>query len=97
MSPNRNKGLARPVVTVHRQPDAAEHSINVVKGLPRRSGFSGTGYDGLAIVVIDMVDDGITPVTLVTGPPGAAAGRHLQLRRDAHRVAKEYDAAFAGI
>jgi len=98
LSPNRNKGgLAWPVVTVHRQPDAAEHSINVVKGLPRRSGFSGTGYDGLAIVVIDMVNDGKTPVTLVTGPPAPPAGDIFNYDAMLTRVANEYDAAFAGI
>jgi hypothetical protein len=97
ISPNRNKGLARPVVTVHRQPDAAEHSINVVKGLPRRSGFSGTGYDGLAIVVIDLVNDGMTPVTLVTGPPAPPPGDIFNYDAMLTRVANEYDAAFAGI
>jgi len=97
VSPNRNKGLARPVVTVHRQPAAAEHSINVVKGLPRRSGTSGTGYDGLAIVVIDMVNDGVTPVTLVTGPPAPAPGDIFNYDAMLIRVANEYDAAFARI
>jgi hypothetical protein len=97
ISPNRNRGLAQPVVTVHRQPDAAEHSINVVKGLPRRSGFSGTGYDGLAIVVIDMFNDGKTPVMLVTGPPAPPPGDIFNYDAMLTRVANEYDAAFAGI
>ncbi len=97
LSPERNKGLARPVVTIHRQPAAAEHSINVVKGLPRRSGISGTGYDGLAIVVIDMVNDGVTPVTLVTGPPAPPPGDIFNYDAMLTRVANEYDAAFARI
>jgi hypothetical protein len=97
VSPNRNKGLAQPVVTVHRQPDAAEHSINVVKGLPRRSGTSGTGYDGLAIVVIDMTNNGVTPVTLVTGPPAPPPGDIFNYDAMVTRVANEYDAAFARI
>lgn len=97
VSPNRNKGLARPVVTVHRQPAAAEHSINVVKGLPRRSGTSGTGYDGLAIAVIDMVNDGVAPVTLVTGPPAPPPGDIFNYDAMLTRVANEYDAAFARI
>jgi len=33
------------VITTHKQPAAAEHSVKVVKGLPRRSGTSGEGYD----------------------------------------------------
>jgi hypothetical protein len=97
ISPNRNKGLARPVVTVHRQPAAAEHSINVVKRLRRRSGLSGKGYDSLAIVVIDMVNDGITPVTLVTGPPAPPPGDIFNYDAMLMRVANEYDAAFARI
>jgi hypothetical protein len=98
VSPNRNKGLSPPlVVTVHRQPDAAEHSINVVKGLPRRSGTSGTGYDGLAIVVIDMINDGITPVTLVTAPPAPQPGDIFNYDAMLTRVANEYDAAFARV
>jgi hypothetical protein len=97
MSPERNKGLARPVVTVHRQPDAAQHSIKVVEGLPRRSGTSGTGYDGLAIVVVDMVNDGVTAVRLVTGPPAPPPGDIFNYDAMLTRVANEYDAAFARI
>jgi hypothetical protein len=63
------------------------------------SGFSGTGYDGLAIVVIDLVNDGMTPVTLVTEPPAPPPGDIFNYDYDAMltRVANEYDAAFARI
>lgn len=100
ISPDRNKHLSpgqSPVVTFHKQPDAAEHSINVVKGLPRRSGTSGTGYDGLAIVVIDMPNDGITPVRLITTQPAPARGDIFNYQAMLTRVANEYDAAFTGI
>jgi hypothetical protein len=100
VSPNRNKGLvggARPLVTAHKQPSAADYSINVVKGLPRRSGVSGTGYDGMAIVVIDMANDGVTPVKLVTGPPAPPPGDIFNYTAMLTRVANEYDAAFARI
>jgi hypothetical protein len=78
-------------------PAAAQHSIKVVEGLPRRSGTSGTGYDGLAIVVIDMVNDGVTPVALVTGSPAPPPGDIFNYDAMLTRVANEYDAAFARI
>jgi hypothetical protein len=100
ISPDRNKRLGSgeaPVVTTHNQPAAALRSINVVKGLPRRSGTSGTGYDGLAIVVVDMTNDGVTPVRLVTAPPAPPPGDIFNYDAMLTRVANEYDAAFARI
>ncbi len=100
ISPDRNKNLGEDEprnVTIHKQPAAAERSINVVKGLPRRSGTSGTGYDGLAIVAVDMPNDGITPVRLVTGPPAPPPGDIFNYETMLTRVANEYDAAFTRI
>lgn len=100
ISPDRNKNLAPgqpPDVTIHKQPAAAEHSINVVKGLPRRSGTSGIGYDGLAIIVIDMPNDGVTPVRLITGPPAPPRGDIFNYEAMLTRVANEYDATFTRI
>lgn len=100
ISPDRNKGVASlPVVTVtmHRQPDAAAFSINVVEGLPRRSGASGVGYDGMAIVVVDMPNDGVTPVKLVTVPPAPQPGDIFNYDAMLTRIANEYDATFARI
>ena len=100
ISPDRNKNLASDEprnVTIHKQPAAAEHSINVVKGLPRRSGTSGTGYDGMAIVVIEMPNDGITPVRLITAPPAPPRGDIFNYDTMLTRVSNEYDAAFTRI
>jgi hypothetical protein len=100
ISPDRNKNLAPDQprdVTIHKQPGAAERSINVVKGLPRRSGTSEAGYDGLAIVVIDMSNDGTTPVRLITGPPAPPRGDIFNYDVMLTRVANEYDAAFTRI
>lgn len=100
ISPDRNKNLAPDAprdVTIHKQPSAVEHSIDVVKSLPRRSGTSGTGYDGLAIVVIDMPNDGTTPVHLITGPPAPPRGDIFNYDTMLTRVANEYDAAFTRI
>lgn len=101
ISPDRNKRIAYPplvaTVTMHRQPDAAAFSVRVVEGLPRRSGSSGIGYDGMAIVVIDMPNDGVTPVKLVTGPPAPQPGDIFHYGAMLTRIANEYDATFARI
>jgi hypothetical protein len=70
LSPDQNKDNfpQRPVWSRHVQPRAAELAIEKAKQLPRRSHPNETGYDGLAIVVIDMSNDG-SPVNLVTRPP----------------------------
>lgn len=100
ISPDRNKNLGPDQprnVTIHKQPAAAERSINVVKGLPRRSGTSGSGYDGLAIVVIDMPNDGTTPVRLITSAPAPPRGDIFNYDAMLTRVSNEYDAAFTRI
>jgi hypothetical protein len=98
ISPDRNKGTAPgKTVTIHKQPAAAAFSIGVVEGLPRRSGASGTGYDGMAIVVVDMPNDGVTQVKLVTAPPAPQPGDIFNYDSMLTRIANEYDATFSRI
>jgi hypothetical protein len=99
ISPDRNKGTGSGgvTVTIHRQPTAAAFSINVVEGLPRRSGASGVAYDGMAIAVVDMPNDGVTPVRLVTAPPAPQPGDIFNYDNMLTRIANEYDATFARI
>jgi hypothetical protein len=99
ISPDRNKDPAQSAVTVtmHRQPSAAAFSINVVEGLPRRSGVSGVGYDGMAVVVVDMPNDGVTSVKLVTAPPAPQPGDIFNYENMLTRIANEYDATFGRI
>jgi hypothetical protein len=98
ISPDRNKPPSSVItVTMHRQPGAAASSIRVVESLPRRSGASGAGYDGMAIVVVDMANDGITPVSLVTEPPAPQPGDIFHYDAMLTRIANEYDATFARI
>lgn len=75
------------------QPKAAIGAAKRIQDLPRRSGSTGVGYDGLAMVLIDMVNDG-TPATLVSDPPAPKAGDALHYDAMIHRVANEYDARF---
>ncbi|HMH94616.1 MAG TPA: hypothetical protein VK586_26470 [Streptosporangiaceae bacterium] len=98
ISPDRNKGTAPgKTVTIHKQPAAAAFSTDVVGGLPRRSGASGTGYDGMAIVVIDMPNDGVTPVKLVRARPAPQPGEIFNYESMLTRIANEYDATFSRI
>jgi hypothetical protein len=75
LSTDRNKKNfpENPDWSKHAQPRAAQLAIDKVKQLPRRSRPNETGYDGLAVVVIDMKNDG-SPVGLVTGPPAPNPG-----------------------
>ena len=77
VSPGRNKYSSSQVVTTHRQPAAVESVTRVVKRLPRRAAASSVGYDGFAIVVVELVNDGETRVKLVTGSLRTATRRHF--------------------
>jgi hypothetical protein len=99
ISPALNPGLfsgAAPVVSHHSQPGDAARVVETVQSLPRRSRSSGEGYDGLAIVVVDLKNDG-TPVGLVTEPPAPPASSALHYDAMIRRVANEYDVAFRAI
>jgi hypothetical protein len=74
----------------HTQPRDVLGAIAKVEQLPRRSGDEGSGYDGLAIVLVDLVNDG-RPVTLSSGPPVPA---NYEYHRMIVRIANEYDVRF---
>lgn len=75
LSPDLNKRnrTAEPEWSVHDQPRSAQLAIDKVKQLPRRSNPTGSGYDALSIVVVDMPNDG-SSVSLVSSPPAPQAG-----------------------
>jgi hypothetical protein len=75
LSPDLNKKNRAndPEWSTHDQPRDATLAIDKVRQLPRRSKTGDTGYDALAIVVIDAANDGF-PVRLVTRPPAPQAG-----------------------
>lgn len=75
LSPDRNKKnrLNEPEWSKHNQPRDASLAIDKAKQLPRRAKPGETGYDALAIVAIDMANDG-SKVTLITGPPAPQRG-----------------------
>lgn len=70
LSPDLNKKnrLHSPDWSSHDQPRDARLAVDKVRQLPRRAKPGDVGYDALAIVVVQLVNDG-TPVSIVSAPP----------------------------
>lgn len=98
LSPTNNpKGSSyfdATVVNAEQQPRQADLTVKHVAGLPRRGGPKATGYDSLAIVVVDMRNDG-GPVRLVDQPPAPPADSVFRYSQAIRRIASEYDASFS--
>jgi len=92
ISPDRNKvnlSEHQPDISRHRQPDDALRVIGKVQEIRRRSGESGSGFDAVGVMVVDMANDG-TPVNVLDSPdPVFPYGQMVQ------RVATEYAAGFS--
>lgn len=75
LSPDLNKAnrKKKAVWSKHNQPRDAQLAVDKARQLPRRSKTGDTGYDALAITIIDCANDG-SPVKLVTTPPAPLAG-----------------------
>ncbi len=95
LSPDLNKKNRQtdPEWSVHRQPRDAELAIDKIRQLPKRSKTGDTGYDALAIVVIDCVNDG-SPVELVTSPPAPQPGDIYHYTSMIDRLAHIYATRF---
>ncbi len=95
LSPDLNKKNRQtdPEWSVHRQPRDAELAVDKVRQLPKRSKTGDTGYDALAIVVIDCVNDG-SPVELVTSPPAPQPGDIYHYTSMIDRLAHIYATRF---
>lgn len=97
VSPDLNKKRRGPkLVSTHAQPSAAEAILEKVKEIPRRTGPRTNGFDGLAIVLVSLANDG-SPVGLVTAPPAPQPGDIFFYDNMITRVANEYDTTFASI
>lgn len=81
-------------VSHHRQPQAAEEVIAKVSQLPRRTNVREEGFDAFAIVVVECVNDGKTPVKLVKKAPAPASGDIYEYGSMIQRLAMLYDARF---
>jgi hypothetical protein len=98
VSPDLNKTPGAAVVlSKHSQPVAAAAVVAKVREIPRRTGSATEGYDGLGIVVISAINDGASPVSLVTTPPAPPRGDIFYYDNMITRVANEYDTTFKSI
>lgn len=95
LSPDLNKKNRAydPEWSHHDQPRDAQLAINKVRQLPKRSKTGDTGYDALAIVVIDCPNDG-SPVGLVAGTPAPPAGDIYHYASMIDRLAHIYATRF---
>ncbi|MCJ2184327.1 hypothetical protein MTR62_16745 [Novosphingobium sp. 1949] len=95
LSPDLNKKnrASDPEWSEHKQPRAAQLAVDKVKQLPRRSKTGDVGYDALAIVVIDMPNDG-SPVRLVETPPAPQPGEIYHYDTMISRLASTYATRF---
>jgi hypothetical protein len=75
LSPDLNKKhrATDPDWSTHRQPRDAQLVVDKVRQLPRRARVGDTGYDALAIVVVEAANDGGV-FRLVGSPPAPQAG-----------------------
>lgn len=98
VSPDLNKTPGAAVVlSKHSQPAASAAVVAKVKEIPRRTASTTEGYDGLGIIVISAINDGTSPVSLVTAPPAPPSGDIFYYDNMITRVANEYDTTFKSI
>jgi hypothetical protein len=82
-------------VASHRQPADAMRVIKKVEEIPRNSRERGMGFDALGVVLVDCVNDGVTPVTLYTQKPAPQNGEIFHYDSMIHRLAELYRGRFA--
>jgi hypothetical protein len=82
-------------VASHRQPEDAMRVIKKVEEIPRNSRERGMGFDALGVVLVDCVNDGVTPVKLHTGRPAPQSGDIFHYDSMIHRLAELYRGRFA--
>jgi len=83
-------------ITPHRQPRDVEGVLSKIAELPRRSGTSGVGFDGLGVTILDFQNDG-GAVDVVTERPSPQPGDPFFYDAMIVRMAHEYDSRFHAI
>jgi hypothetical protein len=94
VSPEMNKSGGPRFVTHHKQPRATTSVIEKVLEIPRRVDTSAAGFDALAIVIVDCVNDGSTPVRVVSEEPAPQPGNQLHYDSMIARVVQLYESRF---
>jgi len=85
-----------PEWSVHKQPRDASLAADKVKQIPRRSRSEESGYDALAIVIVDMANDG-SPVRLVDTHPAPQPQDIYHYDQMIHRLSNLYATRFQNI
>lgn len=97
ISPGRQRGDG-PVVNHHMQPDAAASVMAKMREINRRSGPQSHqgGFDAFGVLVVVMTNDG-SPVTVVTTAPAPRPHEDFYYDRMITRAAHLYDSAFGHV
>jgi hypothetical protein len=83
-------------VSTHKQPAAVLGILKKVEELPRRTGTTGVGFDGLGVTILDFENRGGS-VSVATGAPAPQPGDPFHYDTMIIRMANEYDSRFHGI
>ena len=87
-SPTRAEGV------VHKQPEVTRSVMHRVQQLPRRTKVGESGFDALAIAVVDCENDPRRSVRIVTEDPAPQLGDGFHYDSMIRRVAQLYDSRF---
>lgn len=95
LSPDLNKKnrVTDPEWSTHKQPRDATLAVDKIRQLPKRAKTGDTGYDALAIVVIDCQNDG-SAVSLVENAPAPKPGEIYHYDSMIDRLAHIYATRF---
>lgn len=85
-----------PEVSTNPQPKSVLDILEAIESLPRRSGPSGVGFDGIGVTVLDFENQG-GPVNLITKPPAPQPGNAFHYDTMIVRMATEYASRFNNI
>lgn len=94
ISPGLNKFGGPLRVNEHKQPRVTEAVIEKVMEIPRRASTSANGFDALAIVVVECVNDAVTPVRIVERPPAPQVGSPVHYDSMIARIVHLYESRF---
>lgn len=93
---NNNLLPTDPILSHHRQPHDTQRVLDKVAELPRRTGTTGAGFDGIGVTVIDFENRG-GPVRIVSKQPAPQPGDAFHYDTMIIRMANEYDSRFHAI
>jgi hypothetical protein len=96
ISPKNNLLALRrrqPRVNIHKQPNVTSRTIDKLKQIARRSNVEERGFDAIAIILLNIRNDG-TAVELIESDPAPQPGDNFHYETMIRRVAQLYEARF---